>query len=82
MAASAASALAAVGTAGLRHVGPAAAALAAERLGALAHQVDRVEARREVVGDADHDAGLAVLVTPTMATTPEPSCFLPSSASA
>ena len=38
--------LGAVGAAGLRHVGPAAAALAAERLGALAHQIDGVEARR------------------------------------
>ena len=38
--------LGAVGAAGLRHVGPAAAALAAERLGALAHQIDGGEARR------------------------------------
>src|SRR5512143_2424531 len=53
--------LGAIGSAGLRHVGPAAAALAAERLGTLAHQFDRVEARREVGGDADHDASLAVL---------------------
>ena len=40
--------LAAVRAAGLRHVGPAAAALAAERLGALAHQIDGVEARGEI----------------------------------
>ena len=53
--------LGAVRAAGLRHVGPAAAALAAERLGALAHQIDRVEARGQIVGDADHDAGLAVV---------------------
>ena len=53
--------LGAVGPAGLRHVGPAAAALAAERLGALAHQIDGVEARGEIGGDADDDAGLAVL---------------------
>ena len=38
--------LGAVGAAGLRHVGPAAAALAAQRLGALADQIDGVEARR------------------------------------
>ena len=53
--------LGAVRAAGLRHVGPAAAALAAERLGALAHQIDGVEARGEIGGDADHDAGLAVV---------------------
>ena len=53
--------LGAVGPAGLRHVGPPAAALAAERLGALAHQIDGVEPRREIGGHADHDAGLAVL---------------------
>ena len=50
-----------IGTAGLRHVWPTAAALAAERFGALAHQLDRVESRREIRGNADHDAGLAVL---------------------
>ena len=33
--------LGAIGTAGLRHVGLAAAALAAERFGRLAHQIDR-----------------------------------------
>src|SRR5713226_296386 len=38
----------AVGTAGLRQVGTPAAAFATERLGALAHQVDRREARGEV----------------------------------
>ena len=53
--------LGAVGAAGLRHVGPAAAALAAERLGALAHEIDGGEARGQIGGDADHDAGLAVL---------------------
>src|SRR6185437_16667800 len=53
--------LGAIGTAGLRHVRPAAAAFAAERLGALAHQIDRAEARREVRRYADHDAGLAVV---------------------
>src|SRR6476620_313161 len=52
--------LGAVGPTGLRHVGPAAAALAAERLGALAHQLHRVETRGEIGGDADDDAGLAV----------------------
>jgi hypothetical protein len=35
----------AVGTAGLGHVGPAAATLAAKRLGGGAHQVHRIEAR-------------------------------------
>src|SRR5437764_8181344 len=53
--------LGAIRPAGLRHVGPAAAALAAERFGTLAHQFDRVEARREIGGDADDEAGLAVL---------------------
>ena len=40
--------LGAIGAAGLRHVGTAAAALAAERLGGDAHQIDRVEARGEI----------------------------------
>ena len=35
-----------VGAARLRHVGAAAAALAAQRLGAEAHEIDGVEARR------------------------------------
>src|SRR5262249_42420641 len=48
------------GAAGLRHVGPPAAALAAERLGALAHELDRVEPVGEIGGDADNYAGLAV----------------------
>src|SRR3954468_1683642 len=52
--------LRAVGTAGLRHVAAAAAALAAELLGAGAHEADGVDRRRQVVGDADDDAGLAV----------------------
>src|SRR5208282_4193955 len=50
-----------VGTAGLRHVRPPAAAFAAKRLGALAHQVDGVETRDEIVGDSDDDAGFAIL---------------------
>ena len=41
--------LRAIGTAGLRHVGPPAAALAAERLGGDPHQIDRIEARGEIV---------------------------------
>src|SRR5262249_24450927 len=45
----------------LGHVRPPAAALAAEDLGALAYQIDRGEARGEVVGDADDDTGLALL---------------------
>src|SRR5262245_54488886 len=49
-----------VRTTGLRHVGPAAAALAAQHFRALLDEIDRVEARREIVGDADRDAGLAV----------------------
>ena len=57
----------------------AAAALAAQRLGALAHQVDGGEARGQVVGDADDDAALPSSVTADEATTPEPTCFLPSS---
>src|SRR5258708_7407059 len=52
--------LGSVGAAGLRHVGPAAAALAAERLGCHAYQIDRVVARHQVRRDADHHAGLAV----------------------
>src|SRR5271169_4839327 len=50
-----------VGTTGLRHIGPAAAAFAAKRLGAFAHQVDSIEALDQIVGHADHDAGLAVV---------------------
>ena len=49
-----------IGAAGLRHVGPAAAALAAQASAPSAHQIDRVEARGEIVGDADHDRRLAV----------------------
>src|SRR5215218_11522363 len=50
----------AVGSAGLGHVGPPAAALAAQRLGALANEIDRVEAPSEIRRDADHDASLAL----------------------
>src|SRR5262249_60654770 len=50
----------AVRPAGLRHVGSAAAALAAKRLGAFAGKIDRVKARYEIIGDADHNSGLAV----------------------
>src|SRR5205814_10249633 len=53
--------LGAVGAAGLRHVRPTAAALAAQRFGALADEIDGVEAAHQVRGDADHDAGLALL---------------------
>src|SRR6185312_4883360 len=52
--------LAAIGSARLRHVGTAAAALAAERLRTLLHEIDGVETRGQVVGHADDDAGLAV----------------------
>ncbi len=73
--------LGAVRPAGLRHVGPAAAALAAQHLGGLAHQIDRGEPRDEIGRDADDDARPCRLRwSPTSATTPEPSCFLPSSA--
>ena len=62
MAASASASARAVGTAGLRQVGAAAAALAAERLGAHAHQIDGAErASVRSCGDADHEAGLAFL---------------------
>src|SRR5262245_7725039 len=44
--------LGAIWPAGLRHVGTAAAALAAEDLGALAHQLDRIEPRGEIGGNA------------------------------
>src|SRR5205814_1214262 len=48
-----------VGTAGLRHIGAAAAAFAAERRGTRAHQLDRIEAVGQIRGDADDDGGLA-----------------------
>src|SRR6185436_16505271 len=51
----------AVGPAGLGHVGPPAAALAAQRLGALANEIDGVEAAGEVRRDADDDASLALI---------------------
>src|SRR5271154_4924747 len=50
-----------VGTAGLRHVRPPAAALAAEHFGRLAHEIDGVKAGDEIVGDTDDDTGLAVV---------------------
>src|SRR5262249_61147347 len=53
--------LRAIGTAGLRHIGPPAAALAAQRLGALADEIDCVESGHEVVGAAHNNAGLAIL---------------------
>src|SRR3954447_19626475 len=43
----------------LRHVGAPAAAFPAERRCCCLDEVDSIEARREVVGDADHDAGPA-----------------------
>ena len=52
--------LGAVRSAGLRHVRPPAPALAAQRFGRDAHEIDRVVARGEVLGDADDDAGLAI----------------------
>src|SRR5690606_5076080 len=53
--------LGAVRPAGLRHIGAAAAALAAERLRALAHEIDGVEAVGQIAGDADDDSSLAIL---------------------
>src|SRR5262245_4313930 len=53
-----------VGATGLSHIRPAAAALTAEGCRGLAYQIDGTEALREVVGDADHDACLAVLTGP------------------
>src|SRR5712691_7043389 len=55
---------AAVGPARLRHVGTTAAALAAQRLGALFHEHDRIEARGQIGSDADHDTGPALLMYP------------------
>src|SRR5690606_31509720 len=51
----------AVRAAGLGHVRPAAAALPADGGRGEAHEVDGGEAADEIVGDADHDAGLAVV---------------------
>src|SRR5712671_1837493 len=56
--------LGAVGAAGLSHVGPTPATLAAQRLGAAAHQIDRVEAPHQIRRDADHEARLAVAGEP------------------
>ena len=61
MASSAASARSRIGTAGLRQVGTAAAALAAQHLGADADEIDGVVRGGEVGGDADHETGLAFL---------------------
>src|ERR1700728_2178038 len=47
--------------ASLRHIGPAAAAFAAQHLGGFADQLDGVEASDQIVGDADHDAGSPVI---------------------
>ena len=51
----------AVGPSGLGEIGAASAALAAKRLGAGAGKLDRVVGSGEIVGDADHEAGLALL---------------------
>ena len=69
--------LASIGAAGLRHVGLATTALAAEHFGGLAHQIDRGEPRHQIRRDADHDRALAVLALGVSAMTPEPICFLP-----
>ena len=52
--------LSGVGSAGLRQIGPPAAALAAHRRRSRPHQIDGAEARREVRRDAHHDADLAL----------------------
>ena len=59
---------------------PAAAALAAERSGGDADQIDGAEAAGQVVGDGNDGARLAVLGNADKVTTPEPRLFLPSSA--
>ena len=48
----------AVGAAGLRQVGSAAATLAAEHFGADADQLDGIVGRGEIGGDADHQRRL------------------------
>src|SRR5882724_2782196 len=53
--------LGAVGAARLRHVRPAAAALAAERRRTGAHQIDGAVALGQVIGDPDDHRSLAVL---------------------
>ena len=50
----------AVRAAGLGHVTPSAAALAAEVAGTGAHQSDRVVTLGQILGDADDEPGLAV----------------------
>src|SRR5262245_9151591 len=50
-----------VGGTGLPHTGPSATALATERRGADLDEVDGVVGGREVLGDADGEASLAVL---------------------
>src|SRR5262249_9480183 len=50
----------AIGTAGLRHAGPTAAALPTQRFGTFADEVRRVVARREIGCDADHEPSLAL----------------------
>src|SRR4029077_15912564 len=49
-----------VGTAGLRHVGASAAAFAAQSFGTEAHEIDRADARREIVRHTDHERCFAV----------------------
>ena len=71
--------LGAVGTAGLRHVRPAAAALAAERFGAPR---TRSTALKRAVRSSVTPTTIPALpssATPTIATTPDPTVFLPSS---
>src|SRR5580704_5252472 len=52
--------LGAVRAAGLRHVGAAAAALAAEHLGAAPNKINGAEPLRQIGRDTDDDAGLAL----------------------
>ena len=51
----------AVGPAGLREIGTAAAALAAEHLGADANEIDSIVGAREVLGDADDEPRLTLV---------------------
>ena len=80
IAASAARHRVAIRAAALRHIRPSAATLATERITPASNHSTALFARGQIVGDADHDRGLAFVVDNKDTTTPEPSFFLPSSA--
>ncbi len=67
---------AAVGTATLRHVGPPAAALPAQRCHRRLDEVDRTQAARPVVGHARPRPTRGPSFTATSIATPLPTCFL------